>query len=40
VVQSLPTLNEMEQKHVLKEAVIDYFIEKEYVTTDMLITSA
>jgi len=40
VVQSLPTLNEMEQKHVLKEAVIDYFIENEYVTTDMLITSA
>ena len=30
VVQSLPTLNEMEQKHVLKEAVIDYFIENEY----------
>jgi hypothetical protein len=40
VVQSLPTLNEMEQKHVLKEAVIDYFIENEYVTTEMLITSA
>ena len=40
VVQTLPTLNEMEQKHVLKEAVIDYFIENEYVTTDMLITSA
>jgi hypothetical protein len=40
VVQSLPTLNEMEQKHVLKEAVIDYCIENEYVTTDMLITSA
>ena len=40
VVQTLPTLNEMEQKHVLKEAVIDYFIENEYVTTEMLITSA
>jgi hypothetical protein len=40
VVQSLPTLNEMEQKHVLKEAVIDYCIENEYVTTEMLITSA
>jgi hypothetical protein len=40
VVQSLPTLNEMEQKHVLKEAVIDYCIENQYVTTEMLITSA
>jgi hypothetical protein len=39
-VQPLPTLNEKEQKHVLKEAVIDYFIEKEYVTPEMLITSA
>ena len=40
LVQSLPTLNEKEQKHVLKEAIIDYFIENEYVTTEMLITSA
>lgn len=40
LIQPLPTLNEKEQKHVLKEAVIDYFIEKEYVTTEMLITSA
>lgn len=39
LVQSLPTLNEKEQKHVLKEAIIDYFIEKEYVTPEMLITS-
>jgi hypothetical protein len=40
VVQPLPTLNEKEQKHVLKEAVIDYCIENQYVTTEMLITSA
>jgi len=40
LVQPLPTLNEKEQKQVLKEAVIDYFIENEYVTTEMLITSA
>jgi hypothetical protein len=39
LVQSLPTLNEKEQKHVLKESIIDYFIEKEYVTPEMLITS-
>jgi hypothetical protein len=36
--QPLPTLNDKEQNHLLKEAVIDYFIEKEYVTAEMLLT--
>ncbi|NBU92135.1 MAG: hypothetical protein EBR54_06920 [Flavobacteriia bacterium] len=35
-VSTLPPLSEKEQNHILKEAVIDYFIEKEYVTQEML----
>jgi len=38
LLQPLPTLNDKEQNHLLKEAVIDYFIEKEYVTAEMLLT--
>jgi hypothetical protein len=38
--QPLPPLSEKEQKHLMKEAVIDYFLEKEYVTPEMLLTSA
>jgi hypothetical protein len=40
LVQSLPPLSEREQKYLLKEAIIDYFVEKEYVTLEMLITEA
>ncbi|MFM7565551.1 MAG: hypothetical protein ACKO4K_02270 [Flavobacteriales bacterium] len=40
LLQPLPSLNEKEQKYLLKEAVMDYFIEKEYVTAEMLLTSA
>jgi hypothetical protein len=38
LLQPLPTLNDKEQNHLLKEAIIDYFIEKEYVTAEMLLT--
>jgi len=40
LLQPLPTLNDKEQNHLLKEAIIDYFNEKEYVTAEMLLTYA
>lgn len=39
LLQALPSLNEKEQKHILKEAVIDYFLGNEYVSEEMLLTS-
>jgi len=39
LLQPLPSLEEKEQKHLLKEAIIDYFLDKEYVTAEMLLTS-
>jgi hypothetical protein len=39
-IQSLPSLEEKEQQHVLKESAIEYCIANGYVDTDDLITSA
>jgi len=39
LLQPLPLLDEKEQKHVLKEAIIDYFLGNDYVKEEMLLTS-
>ncbi len=31
LVQELPLLNDREQQHLIKEALIDYFVQNEYV---------
>ena len=38
-IQSLPVLNENEQKHLLKESIIDYFLAHEYVSQEMLLSA-
>ncbi len=38
--QPLPPISEREQKYLLKEAIIDYFVDKEYVTLEMLVSEA
>lgn len=35
LVKELPPLNEREQQHLIKEAIIQYFTENEYVSIDL-----
>lgn len=37
LVQNLPPLNDKEQQHLLKEAIIEYFIDNNYVYPEQII---
>jgi hypothetical protein len=34
LIQELPPLNDREQQHLMKEALIDYFVQNEYVEVE------